>query len=222
MKDTGNLNKEYRKVYQTMCEYLYTKNINKLIRKDILADILAIAEEGQLRGASPHETFGDYESFCDEVSKNAIAETKLETISLYLGAFLMLFSLSFLKELLFSLQTTLQLGYLLYDRADFCMYFTDFLMITLVMYMYQRYAFHLPKMRILIIIIGFIVIDGGMYLIAPYLLPAKMHIPLLFIGCICFICVIMLSLSYWLRHKHYQQFLNYKSTSGGENDILQK
>ena len=57
MKDTGNLNKEYRKVYQTMCEYLYTKNINKLIRKDILADILAIAEEGQLRGASPHETF---------------------------------------------------------------------------------------------------------------------------------------------------------------------
>ena len=103
MKDTGNLNKEYRKVYQTMCEYLYTKNINKLIRKDILADILAIAEEGQLRGASPHETFGDYESFCDEVSKNAIAETKLETISLYLGAFLMLFSLSFLKELLFFL-----------------------------------------------------------------------------------------------------------------------
>lgn len=210
MLDTGNLNKEYRKVYYAMCEYLYTKHINKLIRKDILQDILAIAEEGQLRGNSPHETFGDYEDFCDEVSKNATQETWLSTGCLYLGSFLMLFGLSFLTKLLFSLQTTFELGYLLYDREDFLMRFTDFFMLTLLLYIYQRFSFHLPKMRILLLIIGFIVLDGGLHLIAPFLIPARLHIPLLMIISDIVICIILLAIHFSLTYQHYHQFLNQK------------
>lgn len=122
----------------------------------------------------------------------------------------MLFGLSFLTKLLFSLQTTFELGYLLYDREDFLMRFTDFFMLTLLLYIYQRYAFHLPKMRILLLIIGFIVLDGGLHLIALFLIPAQLHIPLLMIASDVVICIILLAIYFRLTYQHYHQFLNQK------------
>lgn len=69
-----------RDIFDDMNMYLLSKNINDLIRKDILLDILGLFQENEKRGIKMNEVIDNYESFCDEIAKNAIQKTKWESI----------------------------------------------------------------------------------------------------------------------------------------------
>lgn len=79
-KERKKLSLVNREVFDNMNMYLYAKNINDLIRVDILMDILGMLQESEKRGIKAEEAIGDYEVFCDEIANNAIKKTKWESI----------------------------------------------------------------------------------------------------------------------------------------------
>lgn len=79
-KERKKLNMMNRDRFDEMNEYLSIKNLNDLIRSDLLLDILGMFQESEKRGVEAKEVFGDYKTFCDEIAKNAIHKTRLEKV----------------------------------------------------------------------------------------------------------------------------------------------
>ena len=83
--DERGLNSDYLTTFHLMKDYLTSKHINRLVLYDILEDILVMALDNQQRNLKPKEVFGDYQQFCDEISRNAVKETTIEKVGLYGG-----------------------------------------------------------------------------------------------------------------------------------------
>lgn len=79
-KERKKLKMMNRDIFDEMNEYLSIKNLNDLVRRDLLLDILGMFQECELSELDPKEVFGNYEIFCNEIAKNAIHKTKLEII----------------------------------------------------------------------------------------------------------------------------------------------
>lgn len=79
-KERKKLSIPDRDVFDDMNMYLLTKNLNDLIRKDILLDILGMFQENEKRGIKINDVIDNYETFCDEIAKNAIQKTKWESL----------------------------------------------------------------------------------------------------------------------------------------------
>ena len=94
--DERGLNSDYLTTFHLMKDYLTSKHINRLVLYDILEDILVMALDNQQRNLKPKEVFGDYQQFCDEISRNAVKETTIEKVGLYGGLLCIFITLLFL------------------------------------------------------------------------------------------------------------------------------
>ena len=94
--DERGLNSDYLTTFHLMKDYLTSKHINRWVLYDILEDILVMALDNQQRNLKPKEVFGDYQQFCDEISRNAVKETTIEKVGLYGGLLCIFITLLFL------------------------------------------------------------------------------------------------------------------------------
>ena len=62
----------------------------------LLYTSLVMALDNQQRNLKPKEVFGDYQQFCDEISRNAVKETTIEKVGLYGGLLCIFITLLFL------------------------------------------------------------------------------------------------------------------------------
>lgn len=101
---TSKMDTEYKKVLKSMRIYLGTKHINTYAQNEILKELAGMCIENQERGTVSKELFAhDYQTFCDEVSEQALRQSMKERFlywcALLLGNFILLLLVGFVLQL---------------------------------------------------------------------------------------------------------------------------
>lgn len=101
---TSKMDTEYKKVFKSMRIYLGTKHINPYAQNEILKELAGMCIENQERGTISKELFAqDYQTFCDEVSEQALRQSMKERIlywsAILLGNFILLLLVGFVLQL---------------------------------------------------------------------------------------------------------------------------
>lgn len=101
---TSKMDPEYKKVFKSMRIYLGTKHINTYAQNEILKELAGMCIENQERGTVSKELFAqDYQTFCDEVSEQALRQSMKERFlywsALLLGNFILLLLVGFVLQL---------------------------------------------------------------------------------------------------------------------------
>lgn len=101
---TSKMDPEYKKVFKNMRIYLGTKHINTYAQNEILKELAGMCIENQEHGIVSKELFAqDYQTFCDEVSEQALRQSMKERFlywsALLLGNFILLLLVGFVLQL---------------------------------------------------------------------------------------------------------------------------
>lgn len=84
-QELKKLQEDYRVIYNDMVKYLSYKRLNGLAFQEIQKEIYGMCLEHQLQHDQPKDVFGDYQLFCDEISANAVRQSKQETAFYWLS-----------------------------------------------------------------------------------------------------------------------------------------
>lgn len=84
-KELKKLQEDYRVIYDDMVKYLSYKRLNGLAFQEIQKEIYGMCLEHQLQQDQPKDVFGDYQLFCDEISVNAVRQSRQETAFYWLS-----------------------------------------------------------------------------------------------------------------------------------------
>lgn len=195
--DERGLNSDYLTTFHLMKDYLTSKHINRLVLYDILEDIPVMALDNQQRNLKPKEVFGDYQQFCDEISRNAVKETTIEKVGLY-GGLLCIFI-----TLLFLIGIFNNHGEIRFTADELIRYILTFIGIPMTIFIINRLSFRLEFGRYAIVIPLYALLICIMPpMLSPYL-PHSIIIPIVFIGICILLTPILLYLYFHTQHKNY-------------------
>lgn len=201
-----------RDIFDDMNMYLLSKNINDLIRKDILLDILGLFQENEKRGIAMNEVIDNYESFCDEIARNSIQKTKWELIL----SFLMKIGMIFLIVIIYSYVLMIFSGQQI--RSDYLSISSDSigyliaLSIGTVLASNIRdkltYRFPFGKWYIYALVLFIICLLCTIF--TQYVVDSEIKVSIYTIIVIVIFNVVICSIYYSIRNANYKKYINNK------------
>lgn len=201
-----------RDIFDDMNMYLLSKNINDLIRKDILLDILGLFQENEKRGIAMNEVIDNYESFCDEIARNSIQKTKWELIL----SFLMKISIPFLIVIIYSYVLMIFSGQQI--RSDYLSISSDFIGYLIAVSIGTLLAsnirgkltYRFPFGKWYIYAFVLFIIYGLCTIFTQYVVDSDIKVSIYTIIVIVIFNVVICSIYYSIRNANYKKYMNNK------------
>lgn len=201
-----------RDIFDDMNMYLLSKNINDLIRKDILLDILGLFQENEKRGIAMNEVIDNYESFCDEIARNSIQKTKWELIL----SFLMKIGMIFLIVIIYSYVLMIFSGQQI--RSDYLSISSDFIGYLIAVSIGTLLAsnirgkltYRLPFGKWYIYAFVLFIIYGLCTIFTQYVVDSEIKVSIYTIIVIVIFNVVICSIYYSIRNANYKKYINSK------------
>lgn len=201
-----------RDIFDDMNMYLLSKNINDLIRKDILLDILGLFQENEKRGIAMNEVIDNYEVFCDEIARNSIQKTKWELIL----SFLMKIGMLFLIVIIYSYELMIFSGQLI--RSDYLSISADtigFLIALsigtlLASNIREKLTYRFPFGKWYIHALVLFIICVLCTTLIGYVVDSDIKLSIYIIIVIIILNVVTCSIYYSIRNANYKKYMNNK------------